>query len=42
MRGAKHVLLFPLDSRDDLYFARRRDIQADYEPDRGELRLGLG
>ena len=36
VRGTKHLLLFPPDARDALYFAKRRDIQAHYEPGRGE------
>ena len=36
VRGAKHLLLFPPDATDDLYYAPRKDIQAWYQPGRGE------
>ena len=36
MRGSKHVMLWPPQAKEDLYYGRRRDIQASYVPSRGE------
>lgn len=36
VRGSKHVLLYPPDAKDGLYYAKRRDIQARFQPMRGE------
>ena len=36
VRGSKHVLLYPPEARDALYYGPRRDIQARFQPSRGE------
>ena len=36
IRGSKHLLLYPPDATDLLYYGPRRDIQANYSPLRGE------
>jgi len=36
VRGSKHVLLYPPEAKEELYYANRRDIQARYQPSRGE------
>jgi len=36
VRGHKHLLLYPPESTPDLYYNRRRDVQASYLPGRGE------
>jgi hypothetical protein len=36
VRGTKHVLLYPPEAKEELYYANRRDIQARYQPSRGE------
>jgi len=36
VRGSKHVLLYPPEAADSLYYANRRDIQAHFRPSRGE------
>ena len=36
VRGRKHLLLYPPEAKESLYYAKRRDIQAHYSPTRGE------
>ena len=36
VRGSKHLLLYPPEAKDSLYYAPRKDIQANYSPKRGE------
>jgi tetratricopeptide (TPR) repeat protein len=36
-RGRKHVLLWPPEAADYLYYANRRDIQAKFLPEKGEF-----